>query len=159
MLRISKFMWKRLLFSTTNIKREGVYWDCSGRILKCLNGVLHLSYHSYMWSVCVHKILTCLSYSELELLPVSVLILVVICKANTTSTQYVSQTTVSLRHITGAIMGSPHSYCHNTLKMVSKCTWCWLYKLPYFPVDNAYWCITRTPNFLYIPFDVYIMRT
>jgi hypothetical protein len=26
--------------------------------------------------------------------------------------------------------------------------------LPYFPVDNAHRCITRTPNFFDIPFDV-----
>ena len=32
--------WKRFLLSTTNSKRESMYWDCNGRILKCLNSSL-----------------------------------------------------------------------------------------------------------------------
>jgi len=40
---LSEFTWNRLLFSTTNIKSESMYWDCSGRILKCINGFLQES--------------------------------------------------------------------------------------------------------------------
>ena len=43
MLCISEFTWKRFLLSTTNSKRECIYWDCNGRILKCLNSSLQES--------------------------------------------------------------------------------------------------------------------
>jgi hypothetical protein len=34
---------KKFLLSTTNVKRESTYWDCSGRILRCLNSSLQES--------------------------------------------------------------------------------------------------------------------